>query len=455
MAARCSSSQSIMIDDQTIQDADMLRWNQSHGFRFTHDLFKFPGKFHPPLVEHILRSMNPAGVIDPMAGVGTVAVEAKAAGVPSLSLDIDPVSTFFARVKTTPIARRTLDCAWKDLSKSLRRFRRTDNEIEIRKFRDLRVDRMRGQLSTVNASDLESLSYWFRRYVLVDYARIDHSISNGGLPGRSEIVRRFFLACLISSIRRISLADPSPVSGLEITKHMRARIECGYLVDVFREFERRVEIAIRRMDEYESYLKQCGTYDTPSLIEQTDCSNLLESAGARKIGADLILFSPPYCNAIEYWRRHRLEYLLGRFLDEREICELHASFIGRTKVGSTNEFPQMLGYVPVDRLLSSLIKDGRRKKARVLSQYFIDMRDRLQVFRDFLPVGGFCVLVVGDSVTGAKRIPTAKTLAWIGADLGFDHLKTTRYKIKNRVMQFPIKSNAKIESESILVLQKV
>ena len=74
-------------------------------------------------------------------------------------------------------------------------------------------------------------------------------------------------------LRRISLADPSPVSGLEITKHMKARIESGYLVDVFREFERRVEIAIRRMDEYESYLKQSATYNTPSLIEQIDCSH--------------------------------------------------------------------------------------------------------------------------------------------------------------------------------------
>src|SRR3989442_12079268 len=109
---------------------NLLKWNDGHGFRFTHDLFRFPGKFHPPLVEHILRCFDPVGVVDPMAGVGTVAVEAKAAGIPSLSVDIDPLSAFFIRVKTTPISDEILDAAWRDLSQSLERFRRGKAEIE-------------------------------------------------------------------------------------------------------------------------------------------------------------------------------------------------------------------------------------------------------------------------------------------------------------------------------------
>src|SRR5437667_9626818 len=60
---------------------DLLDWDGGHGLRFTHDLFKFPGKFHPPLVEQILKSFTPTGVVDPMAGVGTVSVEAKAMGI--------------------------------------------------------------------------------------------------------------------------------------------------------------------------------------------------------------------------------------------------------------------------------------------------------------------------------------------------------------------------------------
>ncbi|GEM_PF-1124937 len=437
-----------------VNKTDLLNWRSSHGYRFTHDWFRFPGKFHPPLVEHILQSFRPTGVLDPMAGVGTVAVEAKAAGIPSLSLDIDPVSSFFTRVKTTPISGATLRAAWSDLSDSLNSFRRSETEVEIRKFRDIRSNAMREHLTRVQAREFERLTYWFRRYVLVDYALIDHSIFNGGLPSRSDAVRRFFLACLLSSVRRISLADPSPVSGLEITKHMRERIERGYPIDVFREFERRVELAIRRMEEYTAYLRKKGTYDTPAYYEQADCADLLRFNPAADFQADLILFSPPYCNAIEYWRRHRLEYFLGRFLDEQGAISLSKKFIGRSTVSDVAFIPPKLGYAPIDRLLLDLQAQQRSKKARILWRYFQTMKERLAIFHDYLPTRGHCVIVVGDSETGGSRVPTVGTITWLAKESGFRHVKTSRYRIKNRVMQFPIKSNSKIEKESIIVLQK-
>jgi len=437
-----------------IQNANLINWNGSHGYRFTHDWFHFPGKFHPPLVEHILRSLKPTGVLDPMAGVGTVAVEAKAAGIPSLSIDIDPVSVFFTKTKTTPISDITLRDAWKDLAKSLRNFYRSSKEIEIRKFIDIRSDVMRESLSNVRASELERFSHWFRKYVLVDYARIDHSIWNGGLSHRSESVRHFFLACLISSIRRISFADPSPVSGLEITRHMKERIKQGYNIDVFGEFRRRVELAIRRMSEYTKYLHKKGTYDTPSYSEQADCADLLKIKQPAEFEANLILFSPPYCNAIEYWRRHRLEYLLARFLDEQGAIDLHRKFVGRTVVGRVVGKPLSLGYPPADRLIEELHEEHRLHKARVLWQYFNDMKTRLKVFHNYLPSNGYCIIVVGNSETGGRKVPTTRTITWMGEEAGFDHVETSQYKIKNRTMQFPLKSNSKIEHESIIVLQK-
>jgi hypothetical protein len=437
-----------------VHKKDLLKWDGSHGYRFTHDWFRFPGKFHPPLVEHLLRSAKPNAVIDPMAGVGTVAVEAKAAGIPSLSIDVDPISSFFTKVKTTPIARKTLVSAWEDLSSSLKRFRRSDEEIELRQFRDIRIDAMRKHLTKVEAHDLERLTYWFRRYVLVDYARIDHSIANGGLSGRSDEVRRFFLACLLSSIRRISLADPSPVSGLEITRPMKEKIMKGYEIDVYGEFERRVQLAIRRMDQYTSYLKEKKTYDTPSYSRQADCADLMDLSLPKDFEADLILFSPPYCNAIEYWRRHRLEYFLGGFLDEEGVIGLSRKFVGRTTVAEVAKEPPKLGYRPIDRLISDLMESGRDHKARTLWQYFDSMKERLAVFHEYLPSRGHCIIIVGDSETGDKKVPTVNTLTWVAEQVGFDHMKTSHYPIKNRTMQFPIKSNSKIERESIIVLRK-
>lgn len=439
---------------EVLSDRDLSKWTGGHGKRLTHDLFRFPGKFHPPIVEHILAVTRPNAICDPMAGVGTVAVEARAAGVPSVSVDIDPVSAFFAKVKTTPIDREVLENAWQSLQSSLQRHRRPPNEIETRKFRDVRLDLMRKNLKRVDASDFERLTYWFRRYVLIDYARINHAIFNGGLPSEAQKVRRFFLACLLSSVRRISNADPSPVSGLEITSQMRRRIEEGYGIDAFAEFERRVMAAIEAMSEYSVHLNESDARETQATVLRADCKHLSTLLRANKFSPEVILFSPPYCNAIEYWRRHRLEYMLGGFLGEDEICELSHKFIGRTTTGGRRAKPDTFGFGPIDGLLQTISRQGRTRKACILAQYFTEMRARLGEFHACLPRGGYCIMVVGDSRTGDLRIPTAQTLRWLGEKSGFAHIKTSRYKIKNRSMQFPVKPHPKIAEESIIVLRR-
>lgn len=195
--------------------------------------------------------------------------------------------------------------------------------------------------------------------------------------------------------------------------------------------------------------------ETPSYIEQGDCSDLLTLHKRSGLQADLILFSPPYCNAIEYWRRHRLEYILGQFMDEAGAIQLKQKFIGRLTVGHQYDSDTSTGFPATDALLRYLVRDDRMHKARVLRQYFSDMKQRLDVFFNYLPRQGHCIIVVGDSTTAGRRIPTAKTLAWLAEQTGFEHLKTSRYKIKNRVMQFPLKANKRIDRESIILLRKM
>ena len=436
--------------------SDLLKWDESHGHRFTHDLFRFPGKFHPPLVETLLKTLRPTGVIDPMAGVGTVAVEAKAAGIPSLSIDVDPVSAFFARVKTFPLSRRTLESAWRDFQPVVKLVRRPSAEIARRRFQDIRIDALRHHLTVTGRLDLESLDYWFRRYVIADVSRLDHAIWNGGLPQRHPAVRSFFKACLLATVRRISNADPSPVSGLEITSHMRERLARGYSIDVSAEFTRRVRLNIDRMDSYRTFLLDAEHLDTPAHVVHGQ-ANALEDI-QRRVGvkANLILFSPPYCNAIEYWRRHRLEYFVGGFLTEQEVVSQHRRFIGRRVIGhDTSVVPPTLKHAAIDETIRALHRSDRRAKAWQLWHYFHEMRSHLDVFYRALPRQGAAVFVVGDSRTGSHTIPTAEILQSMAVGAGFAVEATARYSIKNRSMQYPLKAgDRKIAEEAVVVLRK-
>ena len=199
-------------------------------------------------------------------------------------------------------------------------------------------------------------------------------------------VRRFFLACLLSSVRRISNADPSPVSGLEITSHMRKRIDEGYGSMPLPSLNVASQRPLRRWANTPSTSKRACTRDSNDhLAGRLQAS---QQAPASQSESPMILFSPPYCNAIEYWRRHRLEYMLGGFLAENEICELSHKFIGRTTTGGRRTEPDTFGFRPIDGLLETISKQGRVHKACILAQYFTEMRMRLAEFHACLPKGG-------------------------------------------------------------------
>lgn len=432
---------------------ELLDWSASHGNRFTHDLFKFPGKFHPPVVESLIRRFQPRLVVDPMCGVGTVAVEAMAAGVPSVSLDVDPVSAFFASVKTTPIAERELRQYWTVLRNRITEVQRPPSSVERLRQTDLSISTLRRHLSQLNASHLIHLDYWFRRYVLIDYLRLRALIYEcAGLAPRQ---RRFFVACLISSVRRISRADPYTVSGLEITRVMREREERGYTVDVYAEFSRRVEVNIARMSEFSDFLKERQVRSTRARVIHGDSLRAWAPPKGVKCEADLVLFSPPYCNAIEYSRRHQLEYFLGGFLVREDIPAHNKKYVGRRAVGGFCRDPLPPHNLNIDTLLRQLHTAGSRLKAWQLWHYFNDMSRLLNGFRERVATGGHVVIIVGDSTTEGIRIPTGEALAEIGVAAGYRLDATATYQIKNRTMQYPLKQGKpKINEESIIVLRR-
>lgn len=77
----------------------------------THGVFRYFGKFPPPLARHLIETFTAPGdaVLDPMAGSGTTAVEALALGRHVEVRDISPLSALLCRVKTRHVPRRAAD----------------------------------------------------------------------------------------------------------------------------------------------------------------------------------------------------------------------------------------------------------------------------------------------------------------------------------------------------------
>src|ERR1700683_4579658 len=72
------------------------------GERLTHYLFRYPAKFHPPVVKSLISTYTKEGhtIFDPFVGSGTLLVEAVAAGRNAVGVDVDPIAVAVSGVKS-------------------------------------------------------------------------------------------------------------------------------------------------------------------------------------------------------------------------------------------------------------------------------------------------------------------------------------------------------------------
>src|SRR5258708_2763495 len=279
----------------------------------THRLFRYPAKFHPPIARELLERFTSPGntVLDPFCGSGTLLVECSIAGRKSVGLDIDPVAVFVSRIKTAHYATDRLDAAAARLLVNLAEMRRSNSEYERRQFADIQPATVRRaqRAESLWIPDIPNLFHWFRRYVIVDLARIRHSIDRLPVSG---VERDFFLLCFASILRNASNADPVPVSGLEVTSHMKARDAKGRVIDPFLLFETKIRSALQATREF-------------GLLSDPDCTPTVFQSSATDMGAtlgpcsiDVTITSPPYHSAVDYYRRHQLEMFWLRLVDNQQ-----------------------------------------------------------------------------------------------------------------------------------------
>ena len=431
---------------------------------YTLPFFKFPARFFPLIPRWIIKTYSSSDqiVLDPFCGSGSGLVEAKLQGRNSFGVDIDPLGRFLTKVKTTPIAPERLDAAWSWLDRALGEIgRRWD--IGSKTIRDITNEETASEIDTLELAPYlpgfeNNPPYWFRNYVFVELLQIKQAIH--GLPKEHDgDCMDFFLGCFAASIRRASNADPSAVSGLEYTKKMREKDEKGRKVDPLKIFRHRVNERIEQMNSFYAVCVERDILKTWSKVIGEDIHEMqgyLQKEGYDG-SVDLIVTSPPYCTAIEYYRRHKVELVwlreetgLNSFDDVREHSK---HYIGRYMVSAKETISD-----ENSPLLSSILDKLEKldiRRARAISAYFQEMNVAFRQMSLALKKGGIAGVVIGDSTSKGLTIPTAD----IYLDLAAQNLlvleKSFAYVIRNRIMQFARKNHGgKIDYEKILIFKK-
>jgi len=141
--------------------------------RLTHQVFRFPAKFHPPVVRSLMADYTKPGdcILDLFCGSGTLLVEASVSNRNAIGFDVDPLSVFLTETKSQPLNVRELQRAAARLLARCEALARSDDEYGERMHEDLSDDEFVSQLGHLEAPAIPNLTHWFRRYVIVDLAR--------------------------------------------------------------------------------------------------------------------------------------------------------------------------------------------------------------------------------------------------------------------------------------------
>ena len=112
--------------------------------QWTHGYHRYPAKFLPNVVKKLIETyaIKNGTIADVFAGCGTTLVEAKAHGIKSIGIDINPVAQLITKAKTKPVLPDVLNVQYEEFVTSFSQYDSNDYE---------------------NLELHERIDYWFRQ----------------------------------------------------------------------------------------------------------------------------------------------------------------------------------------------------------------------------------------------------------------------------------------------------
>jgi hypothetical protein len=196
----------------------------------------------------------------------------------SVGIDLNPLARLISKVKTTPL-----------------------NDHELKNATELLIAQLREE-GPKAAVDFPNINYWFCERAKEELQRIRFCVDNlrGKVNGN---IHDFLLASFSSIIRKSSYADLRMAKTYKSRKVLK-KVENGWVPTPIRYLEEALNKNSEKINT--TFKNNVGGYQALTFVGDT--RDALKILDGNKIGQpDLIITSPPYINAQDYFRSYKLE----------------------------------------------------------------------------------------------------------------------------------------------------
>ncbi len=343
-------------------------------------LHPYPAKFISEIPRALLEMLPlPPNtiVLDPFCGSGTTLVESQRRGMQCIGVDLNPIATLITRVKASPLPE--------GIEQSL-----------------VRVIDQAHRVDSVRIPTIPNLDHWFKKPIQSALAACMAAITTA--EAEYQDVLRLALSSIIV---RISNQD-SDTRYAAVSKNVSQE-------DVFSGFydSARKIVSVLSDRDYEL---------TPAEVITSDTLELSADDIRRPVG--MVITSPPYPNAYEYWLYHKYRmWWLG----------YDPLAVKRREIGARAHFFKRNPHTP--------------------DHFNGQMTKIFKLLRSVVAPNGYACFIIGRSKIHGRIVDNGAMIESVALAAGFNPVFKVERSISPRRKSFNL-SHANIKKETLLVLHR-
>lgn len=369
----------------------------------------FPARMAPELALKSVRKQRANSIIlDPMMGSGTVLREALIHGHTAIGYDLDPLALLISKVTNTPFDLLDFEAATKSFLLDLK-------DINEQEFELPWIDNDPETLSFIN--------FWYAAAQIKSIRKIAWLIHLAELSGSLPDI---YLNTLKIALSRIIITKEMKASLARDTAHSRPhRVSLSNDYNVLEGFELSIQMVIKILKGY--FTKTSSAAEIFS-GDAREMNNLADGS------VDTIITSPPYLNAIDYLRGHKLSLVwFGYSLSS--IRNIRNSTVGLEKLLTGDQADGNI-LNAIDQ--SSSYEAHSKKEQRTILKYAVDLNSVLGEYYRVLRPGGLATFVVANSNIKNKVVDNANILKLLAQNIGFELRENMIREIPSQGRYLPV-----------------